>query len=67
MNNKLNPARSLRTLTCSLILSYLLYGTAGYVSAALAVHFFDPSPLVQVLFVCLFVFLIKRKLRILFM
>lgn len=52
MNNKLNPAHSLRTLNCGLILSYLLYGTAGYVLAALAVHFFNPSPLVQVLFVC---------------
>lgn len=46
MNNKLNPAHSLATLNCSLILSSLRYGTAGCVLAALAVHFFNISPLV---------------------
>ena len=50
MNSKLNPAHSLKTLNCSLILSHWLYGTAGYVLAALAVHFLNHSPLVQVLF-----------------
>lgn len=51
MNNQLNPAHSSGTLNCSQILSYLHHGTAGYVLAALAVHFFNPPP-VQVLFVC---------------
>lgn len=53
MNNKLNLSHSLRTLNCSLVLSCLLYGMAGDVLAALAVHFFNPS-LVQVLFGCFF-------------
>lgn len=61
MNNKLNPVPSLRALNCSLMLSYLLYRTAGSVLAALAVLFFDHS--------CFVVldFFIKSKLRILFM
>lgn len=51
MNNKLNAAHSSGTLNCSQILSYVHYGTAGYVLAALAVHSLIPPP-VQVLFVC---------------
>lgn len=61
MNNKLNPAPSLRALNCSLMLSYLLYRTAGSVLAALAVPFFDHSHFVVL------DFFITGKLRILFM
>lgn len=61
MNNKQDPAHHLRALNCSLLLSCLLYRTAGSILAALAVSFFNLSHFVVL------DFFIKGKLRILFM
>lgn len=43
MSNRQNPAHLLRTLSCSLMLSYLLHRTVGSLLTALAVPFFNLS------------------------